>query len=60
MSPRIDVAHLGGDLAHPVGIGADDAELHGKADRRAEVEAVDAHPRLAQRAVGDGRSRSAP
>ena len=47
------VAHLVGDVAHGLGVGADDAELHREADRRAEIEAVDAHPRLGQRAVGD-------
>ena len=31
-----------------------DAELHGEADRRAEVEAVDANPCLGERAIGDG------
>ncbi len=36
-----------------IGVGADHAELDGEADRRTEVEAVDAHARLGQRAVGD-------
>ena len=49
------VAHLGRDFAHLVRIRADHPELHGKADRRPEVEPIDAHPRRAQRAVGDRR-----
>ncbi len=48
-----DVADLIGDVAHRVGVGADDAELDGEADRRTEIEAVDAHARLRQRAFGD-------
>ena len=47
------VAHLVGDVAHGLGIRADHAELHGKADRRTEIEAIDAHPRFGQRAVVD-------
>ena len=47
------VAHLVGDVAHRLGVGADHAELHGEADRRAEIEAVDAHARFGQRAVVD-------
>ena len=53
---ELDVAHLGagrhhvfdlaGDLAHLLRVGADDAELHREADRRAELEAGDAHPRV--------------
>jgi hypothetical protein len=35
-------------------IRADHAELDGEADRRAEIEAVDTHPRLVERAVGNG------
>ena len=45
-------ADLVGDRAHLHGIGADDAELHREADRRAEVEAVDPGAGLRQRAVG--------
>src|SRR6516164_1162244 len=41
-----DVADLVGDLAHLLGVGTDHAKLHGKADRRAEIEAVDAHARF--------------
>ena len=48
-----DVAHLVGDVAHLAGVGADHAELDGEADRRTEIEAVDAHARLGQRAIGD-------
>ena len=48
------VAHLVGDVADLVGIGTDDAELHREADRRPKIETIDAHPRLRQRAVGDG------
>ena len=48
-----DVAHPVGDVAHGLGVGADHAELDGEADRRTEIEAVDAHPRLGQRAVVD-------
>ena len=36
-----------------VGVGADDAELNREADRRTEIEAVDADAGLRQRAVGD-------
>ena len=49
------VANPRGDRAHLIGFGADDAELHGEADRRPEVETVEAHPRRAQRAAGDRR-----
>jgi hypothetical protein len=42
------------DLAHGHRLGANHAELDGEADRRAEVEAVDPHPSLAQGAGGDG------
>src|SRR5437879_1008296 len=45
--------HRLGALAHGVGGGADDAELHREAHRRAEIEAVDAYARFAQGAVGD-------
>ena len=48
-----DVAHLVGDLAHLLGVRADHAELHREADRRTEIEAVDADARFRQRAVGD-------
>ena len=47
------VAHLVGDVAHRVGVGADHAELDGEADRRAEIEAVDADAGFGQRAIGD-------
>ena len=50
---RHDVAHLLGDGAHLHRIGADHAELHREADRRSELEAVDARARLGQRAVGE-------
>ena len=36
-----------GDLQRLVGVRANDAELHGEADRRAEIETVDAYSRLA-------------
>src|SRR5215471_14432946 len=49
-----DVADLVGDLAHLLRIRADHAELHREADRRAEIEAVDADPRLGEHAVFDG------
>ena len=48
-----DVANLIGDLAHLPGVGSDHAELHGEADGRAEIEAVDAHACLRQHAIGD-------
>ena len=47
------IAHLVGDVAHGVGVGADHTELNGKADRRAEVEPVDTHARFRQRAIID-------
>ena len=47
------VADLIGDLAHFLGVRSDHAELDGEADRRTEVEAIDAHARFRQRAVGD-------
>ena len=43
-----DLAHFVGDVAHFHRIRADDAELHREADRRPEVEAVDAHARFRQ------------
>src|SRR5206468_3935150 len=46
------VAHLVGDVAHLVGVGTNHAELHGKADRRTEIETVDADAGFAQRAIG--------
>ena len=39
-------------FAHRHRVRADDAELHREADRRPEVEAVDPHPRLRERALG--------
>ena len=46
-----DVAHFAGDATDGCCVGTDDAELHGEADRRPEVEAIDTDPRLSQRAV---------
>ena len=43
-----------GDLADLGGVGAHGAELHGKPDRRAEVEAVHPHAGSSQCALGDG------
>ena len=50
-----DVAHLLGDLADLRRIRADHAELHREADRRAEIEAVDPHPRRRHGALADRR-----
>ena len=47
------IAHLVGDLADDLGIGADHPELHREANRRPEIEAIDAHPRFGQRAFVD-------
>ena len=49
-----DLAHAGGDLGDLIRIGAHDAKLDGEADRRAEVEAVEAHARRTERALGHG------
>ena len=49
-----DLTHLVGDVAHSRGVRADDTELNREADRRAEIEAVDAHTRFRQRAIGHG------
>ena len=46
--------HLAGDLAHHLRVGADDAELHREADRRAQLEPGDAHPGLRELLVGRG------
>ena len=54
-SVRITSRTLIGDVAHLGGIRTDHAKLDGKADRRPEVEPIDAHPRRAQRAIGDRR-----
>ena len=48
------LAHLEGDVANLHRVGADDAELHREADRRSEIEPVDAHPRLRERTVRHG------
>jgi hypothetical protein len=47
-------AHLLGDAANLQGIGTNEAELNGEADRRAEREAVDPRPRLRYCAVRQG------
>ena len=59
---ELDVAHLGArrdhrfdvarDLAHLLRVRADDAELYREADRRAELEPRDAHPRVRELVVG--------
>ncbi len=43
-----DIAHLVGDLADDLGIGPDHPELDREANRRPEIEAIDAHPRFGQ------------
>ena len=48
------IAHAIGDVAHLLRVLPHDAELHREADRRPEIETIDAHPRLGQRALGDG------
>ena len=45
------IAHPVGDVTHGVGVGADHAELDGKADRRPEIEPVDADARFGQHTV---------
>ena len=55
-----DVAHLRGDVAHHVGLCADDPELHGKADRRPEIEPVEPHARLRSARPCRPQPRSAP
>jgi len=45
------VPHLIGDVSHLLRVRTDDAELHREANRRPEVEPVDAHARFRQRAV---------
>ncbi len=49
-----DFPHAIGDVADLFRVGSDDAELHGEADRRAEIEPVHAHARFRQCAIGDG------
>ena len=42
-----------GGFAHDVRLRSNDAELHRKSDRRAEIESIELHPRRAERAFGD-------
>ncbi|MNF56772.1 hypothetical protein D3C84_382730 [compost metagenome] len=46
--------HVAGNLAHHLGIGTYDAELHRVADRRPQLEAGHAHPRLRELLVSRG------
>ncbi len=51
--------YLAGDAAHDLGVRADDAELHRKANRRTQLEPGDTHPCLRELLICRGHQASA-